>query len=130
MDYNFWHTDEYSRDLKQGNKYTPACSFKMIVSGSSNSGKTTMLLNLLMGNKKLKENGERYICCNDVVLIGKHLNEPKWYIVRDFYNELEEEGEDISFQAISPEDIPDVKEFSPDRFTVVIFEDLMNMPKK
>ena len=43
----------------------------MEVSGSSDSGKTTMIINLLMGNKKIKEDGERYILCNDVVLIGK-----------------------------------------------------------
>jgi hypothetical protein len=83
-----------------------------------------------MGNKKIKEDGERNIRCNDVILIGKHLNESKWNIVRDFYNELAEEGEDVSFQALSPTDISDVNEFDPSRATVVIFEDLMNMPKK
>ena len=49
----------------------------MVVSRSSDSDKTTMIINLLMGNKKIKENGERYVLCNDVVLISKHLNEPK-----------------------------------------------------
>ena len=87
-------------------------------------------MNLLMGNKKIKEDGERYVLCNDVVLIGKYLNEPKWSIVRDFYNELAKEGENVSFQSLSYSDIPDVEEFDPSRSTVVIFEDLMNMPKK
>ena len=89
-----------------------------------------MIMNLLMGNKKIKENGKWYILCNDVILVGKHLNEPKWAIVRDFYNELAEEGEDVSFQALSPEDLPDVESFDPNRATVVVFEDLMNMSKK
>jgi hypothetical protein len=40
------------------------------------------------------------------------------------------EEEDVSFQAFLPEDMPDVKEFDPSRSTVVIFEDLMNAPKK
>jgi hypothetical protein len=87
-------------------------------------------MNLLMGNKKIKEDGERYILCNDVILIEKHLNEPKWNIIRDFYNELAEKGEDVSFQALSPTEIPDVNEFDPSCATVVVFEDLMNMPKK
>ena len=122
--------DEYTKDSRQGNRFAPEWPFRLIVSGSSDSGKTTMIMNLLMGNKKIKENGERYILCNDVILVGKHLNELKWGIVRDFYNELAEEGEDVSFQALSPEDLPDVESFDPNRATVVVFEDLMNMSKK
>jgi len=122
--------DEYTKDSRQGNQFAPEWPFRLIVSGSSDSGKTTMIMNLLMGNKKIKEDGERYILCNDVILVGKYLNEPKWGIIRDFYNELAEEGEDVSFQALSPRDLPDVESFDPSRATVVVFEDLMNMPKK
>ena len=130
MDFYIRDVDEYFKDLRQGNKFAPEWSFRMAVSGSSDSGKTTMILNLLMGNKNIKEDGERYILCNDVVLIGKFLHEPKWVIVRDFFNKLADEGEDVSFRALSPSEIPDVKEFDPNRATVVVFEDLMNMPKK
>jgi predicted XRE-type DNA-binding protein len=130
MDFNIWHVNEYAEDSRQGNEFAPEWPFRIVVSGSSDSGKTTMIMNLLKGNKKIKEDGEKYVLCNDVVLIGKHLNEPKWGIVRDFYNELAEEGEDVSFHAILPADIPDVEEFDSGRATVVIFEDLMNMPKK
>ena len=130
MDFYIRDVDEYSKDLRQGNKFAPEWSFRMGVSGSSDSGKTTMLMNLLMGNKNIKEDGERYICCDDIVLIGKFLHEPKWIIVRDFFNELANKGEDVSFRALSPLEIPDVEEFDPNRATVVIFEDLMNMPKK
>ena len=122
--------DEYTKDSRQGNQFAPEWPFRLIVSGSSDSGKTTMIMNLLMGNKKIKEDGERYILCNDVILVGKYLNEPKWGIIRDFYNELAEEGEDVSFQALSPKDLPDVESFDPSRATVVVFEDLMNMPNK
>ena len=78
MDYFTYNIDEYSEDPRQGNEFAPAWPFRLLVSGSSDSGKTTMIINLLMGNKKLKKDGERYILCNDVVLIGKHLDEPKW----------------------------------------------------
>src|ERR1044071_2003922 len=130
MDLYIRDVDEYSKDLRQGNKFAPEWPFRMGVSGSSDSGKTTMLMNLLMGNKNIKEDGERYILCNDVVLIGKFLHEAKWIIVRDFFNELANKGEDVSFRALSPSEIPDVEEFDPNRATVVIFEDLMNMPNK
>ena len=130
MDFYIRDVDEYSKDLRQGNKFAPEWPFRMIVSGSSDSGKTTMIMNLLVGNKNIKEDGERYILCNDVVLIGKFLLEPKWVIVRDFFNKLADEGEDVSFRALSPSEIPDVEEFDPNRATVVVFEDLMNMSKK
>ena len=130
MEYYIRNADEYSEDPRQGNKFAPAWLFRMIVSGSSDSGKTTMLMNLLMGNKGIKEDGERYVLCNDVVLIAKHPNEPKWQIVKDFYDRLAEEGEDVSFQVISPDNIPDLEDFDPNRYTVVVFEDLMNMPRK
>src|ERR1044072_568299 len=130
MDLYIRDIDEYSKDLRQGNIFAPEWPFRMVVSGSSDSGKTTMIMNLLMGNKNIKEDGERYILCNDVVLIGKFLHEPKWNIVRDFFNELANEGEDVSFRALSPLEIPDVEEFDPNRATVVVFEDLMNMSKK
>lgn len=122
--------DEYTKDSRQGNQFAPEWPFRLIVSGSSDSGKTTMIMNLLMGNKKIKKDGERYILCNDVILVGKYLNEPKWGIIRDFYNELAEEGEDVSFQALSPRDLPDVESFDPNRASCIVFEDLMNMSKK
>src|SRR5438046_2275803 len=89
MDYFIYNINEY-QPLPLGNEFAPTWPFRMVVVGSSDSGKTTMIMNLLMGNKKAKENGERYILCNDVVLIGRYLNEPKWKIVEDFYNELSE----------------------------------------
>src|ERR1044071_2113491 len=130
MDFYIRDADEYTKDSRQGNKFAPEWPFRMVVSGSSDSGKTTMIMNLLMGNKNIKEDGERYIRCDDVVLIGKFLHKPKWIIVRDFFNELANKGEDVSFRVLSPSELPDVEEFDPNRATVVIFEDLMNMPKK
>jgi hypothetical protein len=131
MDLYTYDLDEYSDNPRQGNKFAPAWPFRLIVSGSSDSGKTTMIINLLMGDKKMKEGGERYILCDDVVLFGKYLDEPKWGIVKDFFNELkiQQKGEDVSFKAKAYTEIPDVQSFDPGHATLVIFEDLMNMPK-
>ena len=54
----------------------------MLLAGSSGSGKTNMLVDLLLDDKLIetyyKQKGrKRYIPCNDIVLIGKHLEEPK-----------------------------------------------------
>jgi hypothetical protein len=129
MDYFVYNIDEYE-PLEQTNEFSPTWTFRMGVVGSSDSGKTTMLLNLLIGIKKAKENGERYIPCNDVILIAKHLDEPKWNIIREIYDKLAEQGEDVSFQAYSYADIPDVTSFDSSRSSVVIFEDPLSEPKK
>ncbi|RHZ83559.1 hypothetical protein Glove_91g110 [Diversispora epigaea] len=89
-----------------------------------------MMINLLIGTKNVKEDGERYISCNDIVLIGKHLDKSKWKLVETFYNTLAEQGEDMLFKALSANEIPDIFEFDPARFTIVIFEDLVNASKK
>jgi len=78
-----------------------------------------------MGDAKAKENGERYILCDAVVLIGRYLDEPKWHMVKDFFD-----NNSISFRAIPSDQIPDIEDFDPEVATVVIFEDLMDAPKK
>ena len=71
MDYYIYDIDKY-QPLEQSNKFAPIWPFRIGVFGSSDSGKTTMLINLLMGDKKIKEDGERYILCNDVVDIDPY----------------------------------------------------------
>ena len=61
MDLYTRDVDEYSKDLRQGNKFATEWPFRIVVSGSSDSDKTTMIMNLLMGNKKIKEDGKRYL---------------------------------------------------------------------
>ncbi|GBC49298.2 hypothetical protein GLOIN_2v1874888 [Rhizophagus irregularis DAOM 181602=DAOM 197198] len=95
MDLYVYNLDEYTTDSRQGNEFAPSWPFRLAVAGSSDSGKTTMIINLLMGDKKAKEDGERYILCDAVILVGRYLNEPKWAVA-----------------------------------TVVIFEDLIDAPKK
>ncbi|CAB4422005.1 unnamed protein product [Rhizophagus irregularis] len=132
MDLYVYNLDEYTVDSRQGNEFAPSWPFRLAVASSSDSGKTTMIINLLMGDKKAKNNGNRYILCDAVLLVGRYLDEPKWAVVRDFFEE-----EEIPFTTVTHSEmgcfsnqIPNVENFDPTQATVVIFEDLMDAPKK
>ena len=64
--------------------------------------------------KKSSKIGERNVKCNDVILSGHHLNEPKYEIVQNFYKYLAQDKskpyyEDITFSTLTPDKIPDPK---------------------
>ncbi|GBB93774.1 hypothetical protein RclHR1_22290005 [Rhizophagus clarus] len=99
--------------------------FHLAVTGSSDSGKTTMLINLLIEDAKVKKNETQYILCDEIVFISRYLDEPKWQIVKDFFNN----DENVIFRAIPYYQIPDVEDFDSEIATIVIFKDLIDAPK-
>jgi len=75
------------------------------------------------------------------VLVGHHLNEPKWKLVEDTYNYISYKPnnyltnkpytpyyEDVTFTKFTPRQMPHINEFSPKRSTAIIFEDLCSDP--
>jgi len=142
MKYVIFAVDEVKPSKKyQGDPHAPAWPFRIIVAGASNSGKTNMILNLLVMNKfyymfrkkKSSKIGERNVKCDDVILCGHHLNEPKYGIVRNFYKYLAQDKskpyyEDITFSTLTPDKIPDPKKFNVKRSKLTIFEDVCSDP--
>ncbi|CAB5351829.1 unnamed protein product [Rhizophagus irregularis] len=142
MKYVIFAVDEVKPSKKyQGDPHAPAWPFRIIVAGASNSGKTNMILNLLVMNKfyymfrkkKSSKIGERNVKCDDVILCGHHLNEPKYRIVRNFYKYLAQDKskpyyEDITFSTLTPDKIPDPKKFNVKRSKLTIFEDVCSDP--
>ena len=86
--YNIDETSNKSSERMKGNKYSPEGPFRLLVSGGSHSGKTNMVINLMLGNKLQRmfkgKKGNRYIKNDDLVLIGKHF-EPKWQLVQNSF---------------------------------------------
>ncbi|GES98872.1 hypothetical protein GLOIN_2v1786115 [Rhizophagus clarus] len=78
--------------------------------------------------------GERYVKNDDLVLIGKHIHVSKWVLVKNCYEIFSKDPktyrENVTFRALKADAIPDVTKFSPDRNTVVVFEDLCAEPRK
>src|SRR5689334_19718235 len=114
-------------------------AFQQVVHWKSGSGKTNLLENLVLGDKdeyvkRGEEGGSYYIKCDDLIVCGYHPDEPKWGYVRYIYNKISKDlkapfYEDISFRYIPPESIPSTRAFSPERSTLIIFEDLCLAPE-
>ncbi|CAG8757653.1 9286_t:CDS:2 [Rhizophagus irregularis] len=93
MDLYVYNLDEYTTDSRQGNEFAPSWPFRLAVAGSSDSDKTTMIINLLMGDKKAKADGEKYILCDTVLLVGRYLDELKWAVaIRENVNYISLHG--------------------------------------
>ncbi|RHZ90039.1 hypothetical protein Glove_9g69 [Diversispora epigaea] len=80
----------------QGDKDSPVWAFRIVI-GANNSG-------------------ERNIKCDDVILVGHNLNEPKYTIVKKFFKYLAKDKskpyyEDVTFSTFTPDKIPDPVNF-------------------
>jgi len=128
--------DEATKHESSRNVGHPAITwpFSKVFTGKSGTGKTNILGNLFVGDKgeciyKGKRGGSRYVQCDDLIVC-----EPKWAFVRYMYGVIASNPrapyyENIRFKYLSPEKIPSVKSFLPERSTVIIFEDLCVAPE-
>ena len=125
---------KYMSSQAKGHEASPDCPFSIVVIRKSRTSKTNILANLFLDDipeciYKGKKGGSRYIACNNLIVCGYHLDEPKWAFVRHMYSIISKDPkapyyENITFKYISPEKIPSTRAFSSERNTVIIFEDL------
>ncbi|GBB92441.1 hypothetical protein RclHR1_20020002 [Rhizophagus clarus] len=102
--YELCKLDETAFSKKQ-NPFAPKHPFRLGIAGTSESEKTKMVIHLLLGTKYLKiylwmsgekhghkiskdgsiNFGEKYIPCDDLIVIAQHQDEELWEAVQCFY---------------------------------------------
>ena len=139
---------------KKQNPFAPKLPFRLGVAGTSESGKTKMVVHQLLGSKypkvypwmsgekrghKIpkggsKNFGERYIPCDDLIVVAQHQDEELWETVQCFYEFIAKDKqapwyENVRFKLIAPEELPDIVSFKrTGRTTVIVFDDLAGEP--
>ena len=70
MEYYIYHLNETKNSKNMNHPASPVFPFRLLICGGSDSGKTNMILNLLLGNKIQRlykeKKGERYIKDDDL----------------------------------------------------------------
>ena len=147
--YKKWITQKYLNGIKKVNRksiifFLPSPSLRALIIGSSNCGKTCLLLKLLLT--------EKWLDYNDLYIYSNSLHQPEYKLMKiafrkgydkgDIWNFLANSNEDIdkflktlpqkfykpvinSKMFDSSEIIPDPKDFNPKRKSLFIFDDIM-----
>ena len=139
---------------KKQNPFASKLPFRLGVAGTSESGKIKMVVHQLLGSKfpkvypwmsgekrghKIpkggsKNFGERYIPCDNLIVIAQHQDEELWETVQCFYEFIAKDKqapwyENVRFKLIAPEELPDISSFKrTGRSTLIVFDDLAGEP--
>lgn len=98
-------------------------STRMLICGSSGSGKTSMLINLL-----------RHLRCDGLYICAKNIDQPKFRYIISFFEDLEKKlskklKKDISIIKCLSNNLDDfvsVNDINSGKYNIVIFDDMMN----
>ncbi|RHZ66590.1 hypothetical protein Glove_306g15 [Diversispora epigaea] len=124
--YNLRNPDESILSKKYD--FLPTLLFRLIVAGTNESGKTRIIIRMLLENKYLKvypimlgekdkvpkngNYGERYIPYDNLLVITLHEDEYLWKMIQYFYEFIAKDKapwyKDIRFKIITPDKLRDI----------------------
>src|SRR6266550_4760968 len=105
-------------DNGYNNKYNhiPQWPFRLLICGSSGSGKTNLLLNLIL----------QYLSYDRLLVYAKDLSEPKYEYLQELFNnddddDDEDDEEEVLFS--SDDKVISVDELDPNKQNLIVFDD-------
>lgn len=103
-----------SSDFKQIHPFMPSDTFRMLICGPSNSGKTNILLHMLY----------ELLAYDKIYLCAKNLHQDKYqFLLDDFGKRVNPK---VGYEVIEPYcDVFPLEELSPDNQKIVIFDDMV-----
>jgi len=133
MDLSVKNIDNYIKKEKNKNVELHPLLFKkpyrVVVCGSSNSGKTNFLVDLLTTNKT---------CYTSLYVYSKHINQPKYKYLKKYINKLEDmlEKKGVEIDIIkawsnSLDELVDCEELDKEEDNIIVIDDFnTNLSKK
>ena len=76
-----YDVDNKNKKFKQRYPFMPNDTFRMLICGNSGSGKTNLLLHMLLS----------LLCCDEIFLHAKNLEQEKYQILIDEMNKISKE---------------------------------------
>ena len=99
----------------------PQHCYNMLIVGPTNSGKTGLLLNIIL----------KFSTFDKLYIFSKHLHQPKMVLLNDIFDKVREKtDEDILFMSNTLDDLPEPEELETSEKTqsLIIFDDMICEP--
>ena len=120
--FNFDDVTKKTKEKKK-NIFIPDSPFRMLISGGSGSGKTNVLVNLIVN----------YLSFDKIYINTKHLHQEKYEFLRNFFNEIEDNEEvkaskmdlPIAYWADKLSEMVPLEQMNEKKKNVIIFDDFI-----
>ena len=105
-------------EIKYKNKHPmlPQHPFRLLINGSSGSGKTNLLMNMIL----------RWLYFDKLYVFSKHLEQPKYVKIQEFFDDVAEKtGESILETGNDIEDIVSIDDLDDTQQNLIIIDDFV-----
>lgn len=115
------YEDETDKNNGKLNEFAPAIPGRMMVVGSSGSGKTRVIRNLV----------EKHLAFDYLFVLANHIYKKDYTTMRRYFEEQEEKiGEQRTLWTRKVDDMPNIDDLDEDSRNIMIIDDMMNEDKK